>query len=186
MTPEQLARFHNQPTPRVPKVPRIKADTRPQVTLFTDGSYSTGTGDIGWGAVLKFRETIKTIGGYAPGNTKEIDSFGIWQAELHAVYVAIRQLKVPSRLTLVTDCQDVVAWLYGWHPQREQPDRAFSVRPALPIRVHVEKIHRLLVYAHHTLEKVEWVPSHSGHPENEQADEIAVRCRKHKIREMVS
>lgn len=185
MNARQQPQYFKRPAPRVPKLPPLKQDLRPRVRMFTDGSYDSKTGDCGWGVVIKHGAgTTEKHGGYAPGGDENFGQLSIYRAELRAIYIGLRKLSVPTRVELFTDCQEIVAWLYGWHPMRMEPNRNFLVRPALPIRASVEPIQRYLVYARHTLERVEWVKAHSGQPENETADEIAVRCRVHKIREM--
>lgn len=165
--------------PRAPQGPKAPMDTRPLVFFYTDGSASVQTRDGGWAVIIKDeRGNRRSFGGYVGDTTSN-------QMELTAVYEAVKRLKKPCRIQLVTDSQNLIGWLWGWDTLNRRVSRAHSFRASNPIRAHVDQINNTLVRVGHVLVEPVWVRGHDGHPENEEADRLAERCRSQKIREYI-
>jgi len=83
----------------------------PTVEIFTDGACFGNPGPGGYGAILKFGEKEKEISGYVPDTTNN-------RMELTAVIEALRTLKRPCMVRVITDSNYVVkgmtAWMDGW------------------------------------------------------------------------
>jgi ribonuclease HI len=134
-----------------------------EVEIFTDGACRGNPGPGGWGAVLRFRGHERTLSGGEPWTTNN-------RMELMAAIEALEALKRPCRVRLVTDSQylrnGITAWLPGWRA------RGWRTAGRTPVK-NVDLWQRLdLARNGHEIDWV-WVRGHSGHPENEQADELA-------------
>ncbi len=139
------------------------------VRLFTDGACRGNPGPGGWAFVLKHP---------ASGNELE-DSGGLPQTtnnqmELQAVISGLMALKRPSRVEVVTDstyvakgCQE---WMHGWKKRNWQRKEGKQLKPVKNVELWQE-LDRLL--QQHTV-RFTVVKGHSGHPENERCDELAV------------
>lgn len=144
-------------------------DTSPQVTyIYTDGGCDPNPGPGGWGAVLLYGAHRKELSGAEAHTTNN-------RMELTAAIEALRALKRPSCVEIVTDSEylkrGVTEWLpkwvaRGWRRARGQP-------------VENEDLWRQLAQelARHTV-SWRWIPGHSGYAENERADALARAARK--------
>ncbi len=141
----------------------------PHVTLFTDGACRGNPGPGGWAYILRHvaTGTEKEESGGSPTTTNN-------QMELEAVIHGLEALKRRSRVDVVTDSAYVARgaqeWLDGW--KRNQWRRREKNR-LVPIK-NVElwqKLDELL--SRHDV-RFQTIPGHSGHPENERCDELAV------------
>ena len=133
------------------------------VHIFTDGACKGNPGPGGWGAVLKYGNSVKEIKGSAKNTTNNI-------MELIAVIEALRSLKRSCDIIITTDSNyvkdGITKWIHkwkqkGWKTAGNKPVKNKDLWQALE-----EETHR------HTI-KWKWVRGHSGHPENERADELA-------------
>jgi ribonuclease HI len=92
--------------------------------------------------------------------------------EMMAAICALEALNQPCRVTLTTDSQylrkGITEWLAGWKR------KGWKTASRQPVK-NAELWQRLdqLVQAHQVDWK--WVKGHSGHPENERADQLANR-----------
>ena len=135
----------------------------PHVTVFTDGACSGNPGPGGWGAILKFGDKEKELNGGEHHTTNN-------QMELMAAISALEALKRPSRVELHTDSvyvkNGITAWIHGWKKN------GWRTADKKPVK-NMELWQRLdAARAPHHVEW-RWVKGHSGHPENERADELA-------------
>jgi ribonuclease HI len=133
------------------------------VVIHTDGACSGNPGPGGWGAILDWNGRRKEIKGGEPATTNN-------RMELMAAIMALESLKRPCRIRLVTDSAYVkdglTKWLPGWKRNGWKTKDKKSVKNA-------ELWTRLDAAAgRHDIEW-RWVKGHSGHPENERADELA-------------
>ena len=71
------------------------------VEIFTDGACSGNPGPGGYGAILKYGQEIREISGYEVETTNN-------RMEMMAVIEALRQLKRPCRIKVLSDSQYVV------------------------------------------------------------------------------
>ena len=136
-----------------------------KIYIYTDGACSGNPGPGGWGAVLKYGGHTKELSG---GETDTTNN----RMELTAVIEALGALKEPCHVELCSDSTYVIhaiqkGWLYGW---QKKDWRKSDGKPVL----NVDLWQRLLpLLKKHKVDLV-WVRGHTGHPENERCDELAV------------
>ena len=133
------------------------------VHIFTDGACKGNPGPGGWGAILKYGDHEKELNGYSPETTNNI-------MELTAVIEALKSLTRSCKIILTTDStyvkNGITEWIHGW---KKKGWKTATKKP-----VKNKDYWQLLdaeVQRHHIEWK--WVKGHSGHPENERADELA-------------
>jgi len=71
----------------------------PTVDIFTDGACFGNPGPGGYAAILKFGDREKEISGYVPHTTNN-------RMELTAVIEALRMLKKPCSVRVITDSKN--------------------------------------------------------------------------------
>ena len=135
------------------------------IELFTDGACKGNPGIGGWGALLRFGETEKRLYGGEKETTNN-------RMELMAVIQGLEALKEPCQVRITTDSkyvlQGMTEWLANWKRRNWQ---TAAKKPVL----NADLWRRLdSVAASHELEW-HWVKGHSGHRENEIADQLANR-----------
>lgn len=141
----------------------------PYVQLFTDGACRGNPGPGGWGCILRHpaSQSEKEFSGGKDGTTNN-------QMELQAVIEGLQRLTRRSRVTIITDSKYVAdgsrSWIAGW---KRNGWRRKSGKKLLPVK-NVELWQQLdaLLQQHDIEFKV--VKGHTGHPENERCDELAV------------
>ncbi|MCH2201462.1 MAG: ribonuclease HI [Fuerstiella sp.] len=141
----------------------------PFVRLFTDGACKGNPGPGGWGCILKHpaSESEKEFSGGELDTTNN-------QMELQAVIEGLKRLSRRSKVEVVTDSKYVAdgcrSWVAGWkrHGWRRKQGGKF-----LPVK-NVDRWKKLdaLIQEHDVGFTV--VKGHTGHPENERCDELAV------------
>jgi len=133
------------------------------VHIFTDGACKGNPGPGGWGAVLKYGDHVKELKGYSSETTNNI-------MELTAVIEALKSLTRPCKIILTTDSNyvknGITEWIHswkkkGWKTATKKPVKNKEYWQQLDVEVQ-----------RHTIDW-KWVKGHSGHPENERADELA-------------
>jgi len=155
--------------------PGAKAETKPagagrrHVTIHTDGSCDTGSGDGGWAYLLEHRGARKRASGYEPNTTNN-------RMELTAAVRALEALTEPCDVTLVTDSEYLKkaftdGWLgrwqkNGWRTASRQPVKNRDLWEEL---LALERVHDV---------RWSWTRGHDGHPENEEVDKMALEARK--------
>ncbi len=141
----------------------------PEVILFTDGGCSGNPGPGGWAFILRHPASEKEIerSGGEPETTNN-------RMELTAVVKGLEALKRPSRVTLMADSVYVGKGLSEWMPKWKA--NGWRRREGSQWKeVKNEDLWRRLdeLVAEHDL-KYTYVAGHSGHPENDRCDELAV------------
>ena len=135
------------------------------VEIFTDGACKGNPGPGGWGAVLRYKGHEKRLYGGSPQTTNN-------RMELEAVIRALAALKRPSRVRVTTDSQyvrnGITDWIHNWKK------RGWRTAARTPIK-NVDLWQTLDLEASKHRVEWQWVRGHSGHPENELADELANR-----------
>lgn len=137
-----------------------------KVQIFTDGACRGNPGPGGWGAVMRFGEKEKTLYG---GETSTTNN----RMELTAVIKALECLKGNKwPIDITTDSkyvlQGITEWIEGW---KKRGWRNASKKPVL----NADLWQRLDELVQPFDIKWHWVKGHSGHPENELADQLANR-----------
>ena len=134
-----------------------------EVEIFTDGACRGNPGPGGWGALLRYGDLEKTLYGGAADTTNN-------RMELMAAIEALSALKNPCRVILTTDSeyvrQGITTWLTnwkrkGWKTSAKKPVKNIDLWQRLD-----QQVARHEVQWH-------WVKGHSGHRENEMADQLA-------------
>jgi ribonuclease HI len=153
------------PTPRATQAPTA----RPAVELYTDGGCSGNPGPGGWAYVLRHVKTgqEREDSGAEPLTTNN-------RMELMAVIRGLEALKKACRVKLVTDSAYVGKGLTEWMPRWKRNGwRLGGKSGSKPVK-NLELWQRLdeLMQKH----DLHYVPvlGHSGHPENERCDQLAV------------
>ncbi len=137
----------------------------PQVEIFSDGACRGNPGPGGWGALLRFGDREKSMWGGEPETTNN-------RMELLAVIEALRALKRPCRVRVTTDSryvmQGIAEWMRNWKKRGWKTAAGKPVKNQDLWRALDEEVER------HRVEW-SWVKGHSGHRENEIADQLANR-----------
>ncbi|HEC19311.1 MAG TPA: ribonuclease HI [Gammaproteobacteria bacterium] len=139
--------------------------TEKPVEIFSDGACRGNPGPGGWGVVLRYNGVEKELHGGEPQTTNN-------RMELMAAIRGLESLKRPSRVILTTDSQYVMKgateWLEGWKR------KGWKTAGRKPVK-NVELWQRLdKAMQPHDI-RWQWVRGHTGHAENERADELANR-----------
>lgn len=140
--------------------------TLPHVTLFTDGACSGNPGPGGWAFILRHNGTGKEMekSGGEPATTNN-------RMELRAVIEGLGALTRPSAVDLTSDSKYVLEGLREWLDQW----KARGWRTAAKKPVKNEDLWRKLDALRSTHElRFHWIAGHTGHPENERCDALAV------------
>ena len=136
-----------------------------RVELFTDGACRGNPGPGGWGALLRYNGTQRELYGAEAETTNN-------RMELMAAIMGLRAIKQTCLVVLTTDSQYVKNgindWMAkwkknGWKTANKQPVKNQDLWQLLD-----EEVQRHHIEWH-------WVKGHSGHPENELADQLANR-----------
>ncbi len=133
------------------------------VEIYTDGACKGNPGPGGWGAVLRYKGVEKHLNGAEPDTTNN-------RMELMAAIMALRSLKRPCEVDLTTDSQyvkkGITEWITNWKARGWKTSGKKPVQNADLWRQLDELVQTHQVHWH-------WVKGHSGHPENELADQLA-------------
>lgn len=143
------------------------------VQLFTDGACSGNPGPGGWAYILRH-----------PASGRETDSSGAEpqttnnRMELTGAIKGLESLKRRCRVELVTDSQylgkGLIEWMPKWKAQGWRRKENGSFKPVVNLDLW-QRLDELM--ARHDV-TVEFVLGHSGHPENEACDRMAVAAIK--------
>ena len=134
-----------------------------KVEIFTDGACKGNPGPGGWGAILRYGNKEKEINGYNSSTTNNI-------MELTAVIEALKQIKKPYAINITTDStyvkNGITDWIHnwknnGWKTAAKKNVKNKELWIELDSMIQAHKINWI------------WVKGHSGHPDNERADELA-------------
>ena len=134
-----------------------------KVQIFTDGACKGNPGPGGWGAIIRFKGNEKEINGYKPLTTNNI-------MELMAVIESLKAISKPFDIEITTDSKyvknGITAWIHNW---KRNGWKTASKKPVKNKELWIELDN--LIQKHNVSWK--WVKGHSGHIENERADELA-------------
>jgi ribonuclease HI len=139
------------------------------VRLYTDGACKGNPGPGGWAYVLKHPASGKEredSGGEAHTTNNRMELMGVIRG--------LEVMRLPLIVDLYSDSQYVLKGLEQWMVGLEARRLAHGRRQAGEEQGAVGALDQLMVK--HTL-RFHWVRGHSGHPENERCDRMAVAAR---------
>ncbi|MBQ0721144.1 MAG: ribonuclease HI [Gammaproteobacteria bacterium] len=133
------------------------------VEIFTDGACRGNPGPGGWGVLLRYNGTEKSLYGAEAHTTNN-------RMELLAAIRGLEAVSETCHIDLTSDSQyvrkGITEWLQGW--------KAKGWKTAAKKPVKNKDLWQLLdeqAQRHHV--NWHWVKGHSGHRENEIADDLA-------------
>lgn len=133
------------------------------VELFTDGACKGNPGTGGWGVLMRYDGREKSLCGGEHNTTNN-------RMELMAVIEGLNALKRPCAVAITTDSQyvkqGITDWIHNWKRNGWKTAAKKPVKNSDLWRALDEAVARHRVSWH-------WVKGHSGHAENERADELA-------------
>ena len=133
------------------------------VAIYTDGACRGNPGPGGWGVVLRYENCEKTLRGGEMQTTNN-------RMELTAVIEGLRALREPCKVTITSDStyvlNGVTKWMEnwkkkGWKTNGNKPVRNVDLWKQLDNAVGEHQLYW------------QWVRGHSGHRDNELADQLA-------------
>ena len=134
-----------------------------KIELFTDGACRGNPGLGGWGVLLRYRNSEKQLCGGEPDTTNN-------RMEITAAIKGLEALKEPCEVVITTDSEyvrkGITEWLpkwksNGWRTAAKKPVKNTDLWQKLDVLTQQHNIHW------------RWVKGHSGHRENEIADQLA-------------
>ena len=135
------------------------------VEIFTDGACRGNPGPGGWGALLRYSGVEREVYGGELDTTNN-------RMELQAAIEGLKALTKRCKVTLTTDSvyvkNGITLWLEGWKKKGWKTAARKPVKNVDLWQALDEQNKRHEVAWH-------WVKGHSGHVENERADELANR-----------
>jgi ribonuclease HI len=137
-----------------------------KVAIYTDGACRGNPGPGGWGAILRSGDHERELLGYEPNTTNN-------RMELMAAISALEALKRPCDIVLTTDSEYVRKGITEWLKQWKA--RGWKTADKKPVK-NQDLWERLEQAAARHRVRWDWIKGHSGHPENERADQLANRA----------
>jgi len=145
----------------------------PEVILYTDGGCSGNPGPGGWAFILKHVATGKLLEQWGA----ELETTNN-RMEMQAVIEGLKALKRRTRVHIVTDSgyvkKGITEWMRNWKRNNWRRKTASGNKPVKNVDLWQELDSRLRRHD----ASFEQVRGHSGHPENERCDELAVQAYK--------
>ena len=155
----------------MPNPTRSSPDRLDEVHLFTDGACRGNPGPGGWGFILRHVNSGKQR--EASGGERHSTNN---RMELTAVVRGLEALKRPCRVVLYTDSvyvgKGLSQWMAKWKAQGWKRKEKGKLKPVKNEDLW-QRLDRLV--SSHDLKYVR-VAGHSGHPENERCDRMAVQA----------
>ncbi len=142
------------------------------VEIWTDGGCKPNPGPGGWGAILKFKGTLKELSGAEAETTNN-------RMELTAAAVALAALTRPCKVVLHTDSEylknGITRWHAGWVRKNWRSSTGDPVK-------NMDLWQRVLEAAKPHEIDWRWVRGHSGVVMNDRADALATAAREQLVR----
>ena len=133
------------------------------IYIYTDGACRGNPGPGGWGSILICGDYRKEIKGGSLLTTNNI-------MELTAVIKALELLKNSSQIQITTDStyvkDGITKWIHNW---KAKGWRTANKKPVKNKELWVQLDN---LVSQHSIDW-QWVRGHTGHPENEAADQLA-------------
>ena len=133
------------------------------VNIYTDGACRGNPGIGGWGVYIEYGETIKELYGGEELTTNN-------KMELTAAIKGLEALNTKCQVNLITDSKYVMdginGWINGWKKNNWKNSQKKDVKNK-DLWIQLDKLN-----SYHDV-KWSWVKGHSGHFQNEKADQLA-------------
>lgn len=135
-----------------------------KIEIYCDGACRGNPGPGGWGVLLRYNGHEKRLYGSEPLTTNN-------RMELQAAIAGLTALKQPSHVSVTTDSryvqQGITEWLANWKKRGWKNSTGQAVKNI--------DLWKLLDQQNSRHRQVDWhwVKGHSGHAENELADQLA-------------
>lgn len=133
------------------------------VEIFSDGACSGNPGPGGYGAILRYGNKTREICGGEARTTNN-------RMELTAVIEALRLIRRPCKIMVVTDSNYLVKGMTEWLPRWIKRNWINSSKKPVLNRDLWESLSELA--EPHEIEW-RWTRGHAGHEENERCDMLA-------------
>ena len=143
----------------------MSPDNKQKIEMYTDGACRGNPGPGGWGVLLRFNGTEKELFGGELHSTNN-------RMELMAAIRGMEELTKPCSVVLTTDSQYVMKGITEWMENWKR--RGWKTAAKKPVK-NVDLWQRLSSALEKHEVEWQWVRGHTGHPENERADELANR-----------
>ena len=141
-----------------------------KVIIYTDGACSGNPGPGGWGAIIRYRNQKREICG---GDAETTNN----RMELKAAIMALKTLNHSAEVIIYTDStyvkEGITTWIKNWKSNN------WKTANRKPVK-NVDLWKTLDEAANKHVVEWRWVKGHSGHSENERADELARQGINHK------
>jgi len=135
------------------------------VEIYTDGACRGNPGPGGWGALLRYGDNERSLWGGEQQTTNN-------RMELLAVIQGLSALQRPCEVQVTSDSTYVLKGIQEWMPSwKKKGWKTASKKPVKNVDLW-QQLDQLVEL--HTIDW-QWVKGHSGHPENEIADQLANR-----------
>jgi len=138
------------------------------IDAYTDGACLGNPGPGGWGVLLRFESTNKELFGSEQMTTNN-------RMELMAAISALEWLTRKSRIRVHTDStyvkNGITQWIVRW---KKNGWRTAAKKPV----ANVDLWKRLEAAQGEHNVSWHWIRGHTGHPENERADALALAAAK--------
>ena len=133
------------------------------VNIYTDGACRGNPGIGGWGVYIEYGETTKELYGGDKLTTNN-------KMELTAAIKGLEVLNTKCQVNLITDSKYVMdginGWINGWKKNNWKSSQKKDVKNK-DLWIQLDKLN-----SYHDV-KWSWVKGHSGHFQNEKADQLA-------------
>lgn len=134
-----------------------------EVEIFTDGACRGNPGPGGWGVLLRYKGQEKELKGGESETTNN-------RMELMAAIIGLESLTRDSKVALTTDSQyvqnGITQWIHNW---KKNGWKTAGKKPVKNIDLW-QRLDQAII--EHDVDW-HWVRGHSGHDENERADQLA-------------
>ena len=134
-----------------------------KIVIYTDGGCRGNPGIGGWGVWLRYKDYVKKLKGSELNTTNN-------KMELMAAIQGLKALNENCIVHLTTDSKYVMdginSWIMNWKKNNWKNSQKQSVKNK-DLWIQLDKLNEQHDVNWH------WVKGHSGHPQNELADQLA-------------
>ena len=133
------------------------------INIYTDGACRGNPGVGGWGVYIEYGEATKELYGGDELTTNN-------KMELTAAIKGLEALNTKCQVNIITDSKYVMdginGWINSWKKNNWKNSQKKDVKNK-NLWIQLDKLN-----SHHDV-KWSWVKGHSGHLQNEKADQLA-------------